>query len=76
MDREQLRIKLAMRNDDPATGSPVRSGFMNDSLDQSTGYHPTSSDNHSNDSNSLARESVVRRMQKELRELVNENLLL
>ena len=72
VDREQLRIKLAMRNDDPATGSPVRSGFMNDSLDQSTGYHPTSSDNHSNDSNSLARESVVRRMQKELRELVNE----
>ena len=62
IDREQLRIKLAMRNDDPATGSPIRSGFMNDSLDQSTTTSGTRS----------ASESVVRRMQKDLRELVNE----
>jgi CRP-like cAMP-binding protein len=55
-------IKLAMRNDDPATGSPVRSGFMDDSLDQSV-HHPK---------NTEVRESVVRRLQKDLRELVQQ----
>ena len=71
VDREQLRMKLSMRSEDPTQiGSPSRGGgngsgksFMNDSLDQST-----SSDGPSH----MVRESVVRRLQRDVRELTAE----
>jgi hypothetical protein len=70
VDREQLRMKLAMRSDDPGVGSPTRgngNGFMNDSLDGIS-----NAINNNNNGSGGVRESVVRRLQKELRELVNE----
>ena len=65
VDREQLRMKLSMRSEDPTQiGSPSRgNSFTNDSLDQST-----SSDGPSH----MVRESVVRRLQRDVRELTAE----
>ena len=73
VDREQLRMKLQMRSNDPSVGSPARNGsngFMNDSLDLNEGEHKRNGNQNQNQGEE--RTSVMRRLQKELRELVNE----
>ncbi len=82
VDREQLKIKLSIRNDDPSTGSPRRPGGMTamDAADSFVGTASTPSSYASaaaaaaggGDTGRGSRSSVLLQLQKDLRALTAE----